>query len=226
MTITSNIQKIKAEIPENVRLIAVTKRVSVESIRQAYAEGVRDFAENHLQEALEKQEQLQDLSDICWHFIGHLQTNKTQKVFQNFHWIHSVDSIKLAQRLDQLGETVINLPQLCLQVKPLSDPNKYGWHINELLQTLPQLEQLKRLRIKGLMTILPLGLSGEETLQAFLEIKKLQTKINHQSSLQLTELSMGMSEDYPRAIEAGSTMIRLGRILFGERNIIQYPGGG
>jgi hypothetical protein len=217
MTLIQHIQKIKSEIPENVRLIAVTKQVSSEFIRQAYATGIRDFAENRLQEALEKQEKLQDLSDICWHFIGHLQSKKARKVLEHFQWIHSVDSLKLAQKLDRLAEDYPNSPQLCLQVKPLSDPNKYGWQIDELWQDLSDLEQLKQVKIKGLMTILPLGLDKREVLSAFATIKALKEQINHQSSLSLTELSMGMSGDYLLAIEAGTTMIRLGRILFGER---------
>lgn len=214
MSIISSIKNIKDEIPDKVRLIAVTKKVPVEFMRQAYETGIRDFAENRLQDALEKQEQLQDLPNICWHFIGHLQANKAKKVLDNFHWIHSVDCLSLAERLNRLVENETVSPQLCLQIKPLSDPNKYGLHIDQLWQDLPQLTQLTNLKIRGLMTILPLGLSEEEIFQAFSVIKNLQMKINQESSLSLTELSMGMSEDYPYAINAGSTMIRLGRILF------------
>ncbi len=216
MTISQQIQQIKTEIPPNVRLIAVTKQVSPASIRQAYEMGIRDLAENRLQEALEKQEQLKDLSDICWHFIGHLQTNKAKKALENFPWIHSVDSLKLAQKLAILAENSNISPKICLQVKPLKDDNKYGWTIDELWQDVPELERLKSLKTAGLMTILPLSLSQEETFNAFKTIQALKTKINDQSTLSLTELSMGMSGDYPLAIQAGSTMIRLGRILFGE----------
>ncbi len=215
----SLIQQIKDQIPSSVRLIAVTKQVSVDKMRQAYDLGLRDFAENRLQEALEKQEQLQDLQDICWHFIGHLQTNKARKVIEHFSWIHAVDSLKLAQKLDNFAEELGFYPQVCLQVKSLPDPNKYGWMIEDLWKDLPQLEQLKFLQIKGLMTILPVGLREEESLKAFTSIRELQSKINQSSSLYLTELSMGMSGDYQLAIAAGATMIRLGRILFGERVI-------
>lgn len=214
MTIIENIQRIKAEIPTNTRLIAVTKYVSVDFVRQAYQAGVRDFAENRLQDALEKQKQLEDLSDISWHFIGHLQTNKAKKVIEHFQWIHSVDSLKLAEKLADLLQDYPFSPKLCLQVKPLSDPNKHGWSINELRHDLPQLEQLKSLQIQGLMTILPLGLNETEILNAFSQVAKLKDEINQKSSFHLTELSMGMSEDYHLAVEAGSTMIRLGRILF------------
>ena len=217
--IAERIKEIKQEIPSNVRLIAVSKQVPTTAMRIAYDAGVRDFAENRLQEAIAKQADLQDLADICWHFIGHLQTKKARKVITNFHWIHSIDSLKLAQKINILAAELDTKPQLLLQVKPLADPNKYGWQIPELLNDLSVLDSLKNLQIKGLMTILPWGLSPEKNLNAFNTVKELADKIRHQnySRLQMQELSMGMSGDYPLAIKAGSTMIRLGRTIFGER---------
>ena len=214
MSIAQRIQKIRQEIPSSVCLIAVSKQVSVEMIREAYEVGIRDFAENRLQDALPKQEQLTDLKDISWHFIGHLQTNKAKKTIENFHWIHSVDNLPLLQRLDRLAGELGVPTQLFLQVKILPDPNKYGWQIPELLSCLPELEACQRVRLKGLMTILPMGLTSEQSLAAFQSTANLTQQINQQSSLSLTELSMGMSNDYPLAIAAGATMIRLGRILF------------
>ena len=217
--IGERIQEIKQEIPSNVRLIAVSKQVSTTAMRIAYDAGVRDFAENRLQEAIAKQADLQDLADICWHFIGHLQTKKARKVMTNFQWIHSIDSLKLAQKINSLAAELDTKPRLLLQVKPLEDPNKYGWQIPELLNDLAVLDSLENLQIKGLMTILPWGLSPEQNLNAFNAVKELGDKIRHQnySRLQMQELSMGMSGDYPLAIKAGSTMIRLGRTIFGER---------
>ncbi len=217
--IRERIQEIKQEIPSNVRLIAVSKQVSTTAMRIAYDAGIRDFAENRLQEAIAKQADLQDLADICWHFIGHLQTKKARKVITNFQWIHSIDSLKLAQKINSLAAELETKPRLLLQVKPLEDPNKYGWQIPELLNDLAVLDSLKNLQIKGLMTILPWGLSPEQNLNAFNAVKELGDKIRHQnySRLQMQELSMGMSGDYPLAIKAGSTMIRLGRTIFGER---------
>lgn len=217
--ISERIQEIRQQIPANVRLIAVTKQVSVDAMREAYAAGIRDFGENRLQEALTKQEQLQDLSDICWHFIGHLQTNKAKKVVEHFDWIHSVDSLKLAQYLNQLAaQSPINT-QMCLQVKALPDPNKYGWQISELLTDLADLEECHHLKIQGLMTILPLGLSDSQTLKAFQSLRELAQKINleNRPNLCLKQLSMGMSGDYLLASQAGATMIRLGQIIFGQR---------
>ncbi|ACB52063.1 UPF0001-containing protein [Crocosphaera subtropica ATCC 51142] len=218
MTIAENLDKIMGQIPSDIRLVAVTKKKSVAAIKEAYNYGIRDFAESRVQEALEKQEQLQDYQDICWHFIGHIQTNKAKKVLENFHWIHSVDSLKLAEYLDKLAAKTFISPHVCLQVKILPDPNKYGWTVEELWQDLPELESFKHIKIDGLMTILPLGLSQVECLDTFEKTKKLATKITEKSSLQLKELSMGMSNDYLLAVEKGATMIRLGTIIFGERD--------
>jgi pyridoxal phosphate enzyme (YggS family) len=217
MSIAQQIAQIRHQIPSSVRLIAVTKKKSVAAIKEAYDCGLRDFAESRLQEALEKQEQLQDYDDICWHFIGHLQTNKAKKVLETFHWIHSVDSLKLALRLNELACNYSISSHVCLQVKILPDPNKYGWKLTEIWQDLPKLESLKYLNIDGLMTILPLGLSEDECLNAFEKAKELAKEITEKSSLNLKQLSMGMSNDYLLAVEKGATMIRLGTIIFGER---------
>ncbi|CAD5967350.1 Pyridoxal phosphate homeostasis protein [Planktothrix tepida] len=217
--ITEQIIKIRASIPESVRLIAVTKTVSVEAMRIAYQAGIRDFAENRVQEAAEKYPQLQDLQDITWHLIGHLQTNKATKALQLFQWIQSIDSLKLALRLDRLAGELGYQPQVCLQVKILPDPNKFGWTIPELLAELPQLNQCQHLKIKGLMTIPCLGLSESETLGVFERTRELAETIQHQNwtNIEMQQLSMGMSEDYSLAIQKGATMIRLGRIIFGQR---------
>lgn len=218
MTITQRIEKIRQSLPNHVRLIAVSKQVSTAAIREAYQVGLRDFGESRIQEVIPKQEQLKDLPDICWHFIGHLQANKAKKVLEHFQWLHSVDSLPLAQRLDRLATQMGRSPQVCLQVKILPDPNKYGWDSAELLQDIPALELCQQLKIQGLMTILPLGLSEPEKLAAFYKTNELAKKIRQQSHLSITELSMGMSNDYLLAIQGGATMIRLGTILFGERS--------
>lgn len=216
MTVTQRINQIRQQIPSHVRLVAITKQVSVEAMREAYAAGIRDFGENRLQEALSKQEQLQ-LPDLCWHFIGHIQANKAKKILEHFQWIHSVDDRAIAQRLNRLAAELPHPPQVFLQVKMLPDPNKYGWQIPELLAAFPELEQFHHLKIQGLMTILPLGLSDEQIIAAFESTRKLAQTIKQQSNLSMEQLSMGMSDDYLFAIEAGATMIRLGRIIFGER---------
>jgi pyridoxal phosphate enzyme (YggS family) len=217
--IQEKISHILSQIPPQVRLIAVSKTVSPEAIRAAYSAGIRDFAESRLQEALEKQEQLQDLSDICWHFIGHIQTNKAKKTLLYFHWLHSVDSLKLALHLNKLSRELNHAPEILLQVKLLPDPNKYGWSKTELLNDLARLNQCSHLKIRGLMTILPFGLSENEQLKTFQNTQILAQEIQQQkySNIAMGELSMGMSGDYLLAIQAGATMIRLGTIIFGAR---------
>lgn len=218
-SITERITNIRQQLPQKVRLIAVTKRVSVDAMRQAYSAGVRDFGESHVQEAAAKQEELQDLPDITWHFVGHLQSNKVKKALAQFQWIHSCDSLKLAKRLNQLADELSVCPKICLQVKVMPDPHKYGWTIPELLESLPELDQYQALQIKGLMTIPPLGLPQKEILGLFQRTYNLALEIEQQNwpNLRMQDLSMGMSDDYTLAIQAGATMIRLGSIIFGER---------
>ncbi len=218
-TIAERIAQIRPTVPATVRLIAVTKQVSVAAMRQAYAAGVRDFGESRVQEATEKQAQLQDLPDITWHLIGHLQSNKAQKALELFQWIHSIDSLKIAQRLDQLAAQSGQRPTILLQVKIVPDPNKYGWSDISLLADLAQLNQLTNLNIQGLMVIPPWGLEEQEISSIFQQATSLADTIRQQNwpNIQMTQLSMGMSDDYLLAVKSGSTMVRLGRILFGDR---------
>lgn len=218
--IVSRILEIRQQLPTSVRLIAVTKQVSVDLMRSAYAAGIRDFGESRLQEAETKQSQLADLPDITWHLIGHLQSNKAKKALEHFQWIHSLDSLKLAQQLDRLAKSLDNKPQVCLQVKLLPDPNKYGWAVDELFADLPQLNECQNIQIQGLMTIPPLGLADLEILTLFERTRELAENINQQNwlNIQMQHLSMGMSDDYQLAVKAGSTMVRLGTMLFGARN--------
>ncbi len=217
--ISERIAKIRAEIPASVRLIAVSKTVTPDQIRWAYAAGIRDFGENRIQEAQAKQEELADLEDITWHFIGHLQANKAKLALELFDWIHTVDSLKLARRLNDLIPEVDHCPQLLLQVKLRPDPAKYGWTVPELTAALDTLDQLPHLQIRGLMTILPLGLPETTQLQVFRELRELGDHWQHQAWEQLNfgEYSMGMSGDYSLAVQAKTTMIRLGQSIFGPR---------
>ena len=218
--ISQKIVSIRREIPPNVELIAITKQVGIEPMREAYQAGVRNFGENRLQEALVKQNELQDLTDVSWHFIGHIQKNKAKKVIENFTWIHSVDSLPLAERINKLAAESNLMPKIFLQVKVLADPNKYGWEIESLLQDLECLDRFSHINIQGLMTILPWGLSSTETLKAFKAVAKLSEEIEQKNyqNISMQELSMGMSGDYQLAIEAGATKIRIGRTIFGARH--------
>jgi PLP dependent protein len=219
-SIAEKIYQISQQLPSNVRLIAVSKYTTVAAMRQAYMAGIRDFGESKVQEAQIKQEQLSDLPDIRWHLIGHLQSNKSKKAIELFDWIHSVDSLNLAQKLDEIAAQLGKNPQVCLQVKIVPDENKYGWTIPQLLTDLPQLDRCDRIQIKGLMAIAPLNLPPEETLHLFQEVKQLGDRLQQEAwlNIDMTELSMGMSGDYLLAIQAGATMIRLGQVIFGERS--------
>ncbi|AIE75719.1 MULTISPECIES: YggS family pyridoxal phosphate-dependent enzyme [unclassified Synechocystis] len=209
--------EIIATLSPSVRLVAVTKTKAITDIEAAYGAGIRDFAESRIQEALPKITALTNCTDINWHFIGRLQSNKARKVAENFAYIHSIDNLEIAVKLDRIAGELNKFPQGLLQVKLLPDENKSGWTKEELKLDLPQLELLQNLKICGLMTILPLGLSPGDRQQTFTELKNLAKEINQTSNLSLTELSMGMSGDYPQAVAAGATMIRLGTILFGDR---------
>jgi len=151
--------------------------------------------------------------------VGHLQTNKAKKVLEHFHWIHSVDSLKLAQKLNQLAADRSQSLQCCLQVKMVPDPPKYGFDLEDLWSALPHLDACHHLSWAGLMTIPPLHTPAPETERIFRGARALADKINQAgfAHLNLQQLSMGMSSDYPYAIAAGATMIRLGTILFGPR---------
>lgn len=217
--IAKRLAHIRQTVPESVRIVAVTKTFPATTLRAAYAAGLRDFGESRIQEAASKQAELQDLPDITWHLIGHLQSNKAARAIHQFQWIHSVDSLKLALKLDQLAAELAEKPKVCLQVKILPDPNKYGWTIDELWQDLPTLNECSNLEILGLMSIPPYGLKTSETLQVFNQTRDLAEKIQQQSwsRLSMQQLSMGMSEDYALAVQAGATLIRPGRVLFGDR---------
>jgi PLP dependent protein len=217
--LTDRIHAFRATVPQQVRIVAVTKTLPAWMIRAAYIAGIRDVGENRIQEAIAKQAELQDLPDLTWHYIGHLQSNKAQKALEHFDWIQSVDSLALARRLDRQALERSTQPNICLQVKLLDDPAKSGWTLPDLNGDLATLGTFKNLNIRGLMVIAPYGLSTAELTELFHRAQKLHHQLADSLLLGsgFTELSMGMSGDYDLAIAAGSTIIRPGRILFGER---------
>ncbi|BAZ89056.1 hypothetical protein NIES932_05250 [Raphidiopsis curvata NIES-932] len=218
-SIAERVTIIRAQLPPSVRLIAVSKQVPTQLMREAYGAGIRDFGESRIQEAASKQMELQDLPDITWHFIGHLQSNKAKKAVELFSWIHSVDNLHIAERLHNIAQIMGTNLHSCLQVKILPDPQKSGWTVPQLLADLPFLSQYQSLQIQGLMTIPPWGLEEERILYVFNHTYSLAQEIARQkwANIQMRELSMGMSGDYNLAVKAGATMVRLGTILFGNR---------
>ncbi|MBE9030297.1 YggS family pyridoxal phosphate-dependent enzyme [filamentous cyanobacterium LEGE 11480] len=219
---SQQIASFRQTIPEHVRIIAVTKKKSVTAIEAAAAAGVYDIGESQVQEAMQKHRQISDhLPNLNWHLIGRLQSNKVRKALAIFDWIHSVDSLKLAQTIDRISQELDRAPpQLCLQVKLEADPQKTGWASEALIEQLPLLDRLEHVEIRGLMVIPPFGLDNAKTQAIFQAAKSLQTTIQSQAwqHLRMDQLSMGMSNDYQAAIAQGATMIRPGRVLFGDRD--------
>lgn len=218
-TIRDRIIAIRKNLSPSVRLIAVSKYMPTEFIRQAYAEGIRDFGESRVQEAVSKKAELQDLPDITWHLIGHLQSNKAKLAVEHFDWIHSVDSLSLAERLNRIVDSAEHSPRLCLQIKFIDDPRKSGWSVADLKSDLMALQACSNLQWRGLMTILPMGLTESQSLDVFIQAQRLAKELTEQTQglLPLQALSMGMSNDYHLAVQAGATMVRIGRTIFGDR---------
>ena len=202
---------LREALPAGSRLLAVSKGHPAASVRQLVALGQRSFGESRLQEAIAKQAELADLGPLDWHFIGRLQANKARAVLRQFGTIHSVDSLELAERLARIAAEEDLAPAVFLQVKLRVDPSKTGLSAPELRLLWPRLLGLASLRIVGLMTLAPQGLSGIESQALFGECAALARELG------LAELSMGMSGDWPEAAAAGSTWVRIGSGLFGPK---------
>lgn len=219
--VEENVKYFLQKIPDNVKVIAVTKTVDSDRIRIAAKSGIKDIGENKVQEALSKFEELKDL-DIKWHLIGTLQSNKAKKAVEIFDLIHSVDSLKLATVLNKEAEKLSKIQDILLQVNVSREETKSGFFVEDLFKALPELAELKNLSIKGLMTIGPDTENKEFIKNCFSDLKEIKEKINSGKYLkrELNILSMGMTNDYEIAITEGSNMIRLGRAIFGERKVI------
>ncbi|TYQ27612.1 YggS family pyridoxal phosphate-dependent enzyme [Pseudanabaena sp. UWO311] len=214
--IAKRLNQIRAKIPPQVKLVVVSKYTTTEAIRAAYAADVRDFAESRVQDAKIKQEELADLTDITWHMIGSLQSNKARAAISQFDWIHSIDRLSLAEQCDRLIPELNKSPKLLLQVKLAHDPSKSGWSESELLADLPKLEKLRNLNIVGLMTILPLGLDDSQAYEVFHRVANLAERLRSLGWHNIQELSMGMSADYAIAVKAGASIIRVGSQIFAQ----------
>jgi len=207
------LDEVRRLLPPGCRLLAVSKGQPAAALRRAVAAGQRSFGESRLQEAIAKQEELADLPPLDWHFIGRLQANKARGVLRRFGTIQSLDSLALAERLARIAAEEGLAPAVFLQVKLRPDPGKTGFTAEELRQAWPRLAALSPLRPVGLMTIAPFGLAVEERRALFQECAALGRELG------LGGRSMGMSGDWPEAAAAGSTWVRLGTALFGERPI-------
>ncbi len=203
--------------PETVQLLAVSKTHPSESLREMYAAGQRAFGENYLQEALEKIEALQDL-EIEWHFIGHVQRNKTKNLAEKFDWVHGVDRLIIAERLSNQRLQDQSDLNICLQVNIDGQDSKDGCAPDEVAELVAQISQLPKIRLRGLMVI-----PAPDNTAALEDAKRLfdEVKEKHAHPEDWDTLSMGMSGDLEAAIAAGSTMVRVGTALFGARDYSQ-----
>ena len=207
----SNYLEIKNKIPSNVNILAVSKGFKSQEIKTIHNMGQNDFGESKFQEAFEKQSILEDFRQIKWHFIGRIQSNKIRKIVQNFQYIHSVDSFEKLQKISSISYEEKKNPLIMIQVKFSDDPSKGGFNPELLLLKWNEIKELKNIRLTGLMTINPKGLNFKENSELFKKCRSLA------DLLQLPDCSMGMSGDWKQAVEAGSTWIRLGSLIFGDR---------
>ncbi|WP_312243942.1 YggS family pyridoxal phosphate-dependent enzyme [Stutzerimonas nitrititolerans] len=224
-TIANNIAKVAARIreaaqaagrdPDTVGLLAVSKTQPAEAIREANGAGLSDFGENYLQEALEKQADLADLA-LTWHFIGPIQSNKTRAIAEHFDWVHSVDRLKIAQRLSEQRPAELPPLNVCLQVNVSGEASKSGCAPQDVAELARAIATLPNLRLRGLMAIPEPTDDRAEQHAAFARLRQLQQAL----ALELDTLSMGMSQDLEAAIAEGATWVRIGTALFGAR---AYP---
>lgn len=204
----------------SIHLLAVSKTKPAQALREAYAAGIRDFGENYLQEALGKQLELADLP-LSWHFIGPIQSNKTRAIAENFAWVHSVDRLKIAQRLSEQRPADLPPLNICIQVNVSGEASKSGCEPADLPALAQAINALPRLKLRGLMAIPEPTEDRVAQDAAFAAVRTLQESLN----LALDTLSMGMSHDLESAIAQGATWVRIGTALFGARDYGQPSNG-
>lgn len=207
--------------PSGVRLVAVTKTFPVEAIRAAFDAGQRVFGESRLQEAMPKIDALSN--DISWHFIGRVQRNKLRKILAAFDVVHGMDSLGLAQAADRMASELGLSPQIFLQVNLGGEETKGGFAPDELMDLMPALRELARLDIRGLMAIPPPAESEEQARRMFAALRTLRDRLQAAHSIDLPDLSMGMSDDFEAAIHEGATHVRVGSAIFGNRTFSTPP---
>ena len=201
---------------DSVTLLAVSKRQPVSRIREAAAAGLRNFGENYLQAAVDKQRQLKDLSNLIWHFIGPIQSNKTRGISENFDWVHSVGRSKIAKRLSEQRPPYLKPLNVCVQINLSEEDTKSGTTTTQAADLCALTDSLQNIRLRGLMAIPAPTDNREAQRENFIALSRLFDKLKSKHP-SMDTLSMGMSNDYGCAILQGSTMIRLGTALFGPR---------
>lgn len=226
MSIPENINRVEERIAaacarsgrrrEDVRLVAISKTFPAERIREAYEAGLRDFGENRIQEAALKRPALAAL-DITWHLVGHLQTNKARRAHELFQWVQSVDSVRLAEKLDQpAADTRLSV---LLEVNLGGEEQKSGLGETEVQETAEKVRRLAGLDLRGLMLIPPYRENPDDARPFFRRLRELSEKLRASGLGEICELSMGMSHDFEIAIEEGATIVRVGTAIFGTRPV-------
>jgi pyridoxal phosphate enzyme (YggS family) len=202
--------------PDSVRLLAVSKKQPESSVIEAAAAGHRDFGENQVSEGIEKINSVAD-DELIWHFIGHLQTNKTRAVAEHFDWVHSVDRFKTAKRLSDQRPDSLGQLNVCLQVNIDAEESKSGMPVDAVRELAMQIIDLPKLRLRGLMCLPAIRQEFEEQRKPFAQLRELADELAA-NGIETDTLSMGMSDDYRAAIFEGATIVRIGTAVFGPRN--------
>jgi len=226
--IAQNLAKIKERIekaaqqcgrnPNEIQLLAVSKKCSAGDIRSACEAGITRFGESYLQEALPKISSLSSLKKVEWHFIGPIQSNKTRQIAEHFDWVHSVDRMKIATRLSEQRPAKLKPLNICIQVNISMEDTKSGIVAEAARDFAMQLADLPRLRLCGLMAIVERTSDQQRQRKMFSQLRGIFDDLN-QNGLSLDTLSMGMTEDLEAAVMEGSTMLRIGTGLFGQREV-------
>ena len=216
-TVKENLSKIQEEIaPYRPNIIAVTKYFDEEAIEAAYNAGLRNFGESRTIEAIEKIEKLpvEVRNNSSFHFIGHLQSNKVKKTVEHFDFIHSVDSLKLAELISSSAKASGKVQKILLQLNNAGEIQKSGFSKEELFEVFPEIIKLDGIKVEGLMNMAPLGADDKTLFELFSDVANTKRLLEEKYNCKMNELSMGMSQDYRIAAQCGATMLRIGRKLF------------
>ena len=215
--VKENLSKIQEEIaPYRPNIIAVTKYFDEEAIEEAYKAGLRNFGESRTIEAIEKIGKLPSevRNNSTFHFIGHLQSNKVKKTVEHFDFIHSVDSLKLAESISAAAKTFGKVQKILLQLNNAREVQKSGFSKEELFEVFPEIIKLDGVKVEGLMNMAPLGADDKTLFELFSDVANTKRLLEEKYNCKMNELSMGMSQDYRIAAQCGATMLRIGRKLF------------
>ncbi|PYI82925.1 MAG: YggS family pyridoxal phosphate-dependent enzyme [Verrucomicrobia bacterium] len=225
MDIAENVARVREQIAQaaakarravdEIELVAITKTHPAEKVREAVEAGQTLFGESRVQEARVKIPELP--SNLRWHFVGHLQKNKIRHALPLFELIHSVDSLALAEDINRIAEEEGLHPRVLLEVNVAGEGSKFGFSPEKLRDQMEGLLALPRLSILGLMTIPPLAEEAEASRKYFVQLRELRDRLQTEFRVDLAQLSMGMTQDFPVAIEEGATLVRVGTAIFGER---------